>query len=146
METLPAQLARIARPGVLSLAMMMASQTAPDVNKLAGHQLEARELAARDEWSSKNERMRDSLQSIISSSLVDGFSALQSSMSCQDDVNLISSATVAMSRKQFGSEEEIHKAQMAFPVTTKLKASGEDVRSVLRINQNGLHEYHNNLG
>jgi hypothetical protein len=51
-----------------------------------------------------------------------------------------------MSRKQFGSEEEIHKAQMAFPVTTKLKASGEDVRSVLRINQNGLHEYHNNLG
>jgi hypothetical protein len=72
-----------------------------EVNKLAGHQLEARELAARDEWSSKNEQMKDSLQSVIRSSLVDGFSALQSSMSRQDDVNLISSAAAVMSRKQF---------------------------------------------
>jgi hypothetical protein len=116
------------------------------VNKLAGRRLEARELAARDERSSKNERMRDSLQSVIRSSLVDGFSALQSSLSRQDDVNLISSAAAAMSRKQFRSEEEMHEAQKAFPVTTKLKASGEDVRSVLRINQKGLREYRNNLG
>ena len=40
-----------------------------------------------------------------------------------------------MSRKQFRSEEEMHEAQKAFAVTTKLKASGEDVHSVLRINQ-----------
>ena len=117
-----------------------------DVNKLAGRQLEARELATRDELSSKNERMRDSLQSIIRSSLVDGFSSLQSSSSCRDDVNLISSAAAAMSRKQFRSEEEMHEAQKAFAVTTKLKASGEDVRSVLRINQKGSREYRNKLG
>ena len=47
--------------------------TKKDVNKLAGHRLEARELEARDEWSSKNEWMRDFLQSIIHSLLVDGF-------------------------------------------------------------------------
>jgi hypothetical protein len=93
-----------------------------EVNKLAGRRLEARELAARDERSSKNERMRDSLQSVIRSSLVDGFSALQSSSSRQDNVNLISSVAAAMSRKQFRSEEEMHEAQKAFPVTTKLKA------------------------
>jgi thioredoxin-like negative regulator of GroEL len=117
-----------------------------DVNKLAGRRLEARELATRDELSSKNERMRDSLQSIIRSSIVDGFSSLQSSSSCRDDVNLISSAAAAMSRKQFRSEEEMHEAQKAFAVTTKLKASGEDVRSVLRINQKGSREYRNKLG
>jgi hypothetical protein len=90
--------------------------------------------------------MRDSLQSVIRSSLVDGISALQSSSSRQDDVNLISSAAAAMSRKQFRSEEEMHEAQKAFAVTTKLKASGEDVRSVLRINQKGSREYRNKLG
>ena len=120
--------------------------TMKEVNKLAGRRLEERELAARDERSSKNERMRDSLQSVIRSSLVDGFSALQSSSSRQDNVNLISSIAAAMSRKQFRSEEEMHEAQKAFPVTTKLKASGEDVRSVLRINQKGLREYRNKLG
>jgi hypothetical protein len=71
---------------------------------------------------------------------------LQSSSSCQDNMNLISSVATAMSRKQFRSEEEMHEAQKAFPVTTKLKASGEDVRSVLRINQKGLREYRNKLG
>jgi hypothetical protein len=66
----------------------------------------------------------------------------------EDDENRMSAAAAFMSRKQFRSEEEMHAAQRASTLTTKLKASGKNVREILNASSacKGKRAYQNNLG
>ena len=75
--------------------------------------------------------MRESLETIVKSSIQKGIASLKKLSTEVDDENVMSAATAFMSCKQFWNEEEMHAAQRASTLTTKLKASGKDVRKIL---------------
>jgi hypothetical protein len=119
-----------------------------DINKLAVKRGERSEMKARAKQASSDTQMRESLETIIKSSIQDGIASLKKSSSEVDDENVMSAAAAVMSRKQFWSEEEMHAAQRASTLTTKLKASGKDVREILNASSacKGKRAYQNNLG
>jgi hypothetical protein len=100
-------------------------------DKLAAKHGEMVDSKARMKQSSSDTRMRESLETIIKSSIYDGIASFQKSSLEVDDGNVISAAAAVMSFKQFWSEEEIHAAQRTTTLTTKLKASGNDVQEFL---------------
>jgi hypothetical protein len=59
----------------------------------------------------------------------------------------MSAAASVMSCKQFQSEKEMHAAQRTTTLTTKLRASGNDVQDFLNASSalKGKHAYRNNL-
>ena len=122
--------------------------TMKDIDKLAVKRGERAELKARAKQVSSDTRMRESLETIIKSSIQDGIASLKKSSSEVDDDNVMSAAAAFMSRKQFRSEEEMHAAQRASTLTTKVKASDKDVREILNANSacKGKRAYRNNLG
>jgi len=87
--------------------------TMKDIDKLAVKRGERSELKARAKQASSDTRMRESLETIIKSSIQDGIASLKKSSSEVDDDNMMSAAAAFMSRKQFRSEEEMHAAQRA---------------------------------
>ena len=97
-------------------------------------------MKARTKQASSNTRMRESLETIIKSSIQEGIASLKKSTTEVDDEKVMSA--------QFWSEEEMHAAQRASTLTTKLKASGKDVRKILNASSEckGKHVYRNNLG
>jgi hypothetical protein len=90
--------------------------------------------------------MRESLETIIKSSIHDGIGFLQKLSSEVNNENVISAATTVI-RKRFWSEEEMHEAQRTTTLTTKLKASGNDVQEFLNASSalKGKRAYRNNL-
>jgi hypothetical protein len=119
-----------------------------DVDKLVVKRGERTEMKARAKQASSDTRLRESLDTIIKSSIQDGIASLKKSSTEVEDENVMSLAATFMSRKQFRSEEEMHAAQRASTLTTKLKASGKDVREILNASSacKGKRAYRNNLG
>jgi hypothetical protein len=119
-----------------------------DIDKLAVKRGERTKMKARSKQASSNTRMRESLDTIIKSSIQDGIASLKKSSSEVDNENLMSAAATVMSCKQFRGEEKMHLAQRASTLTTKLKASGKDVRKILNASWacKGMRAYQNNLG
>ena len=105
-------------------------------------------MKTRAKQASSNTKLRESLETIIKSSIQDGIAFLNKSSSEVADENVMSAAATFMSRKRFQSEEEMHAAQRASTLTTKLKASGKDVREILNASSacKGKSAYRNNLG
>jgi hypothetical protein len=122
--------------------------TMKDINKLAVKRGERSEMKARAKQASSDTRMRESLETIIKSSIQDGIASIKKSSTEVEDENVMSAAAAFMSRKKFRSEEEMHAAQRASTLTTKLKASGKDVREILNASSacKGKRAYRNNLG
>jgi hypothetical protein len=120
--------------------------TMKDIDKLAAKHGEIVELKARTKQSSSDTRMRESLETIIKSSIHDGIVSLQKLSSEVDNGNGMSAATTVMSHKQFWSDEEMHAAQRTTK-KTKLKASGNDVQEFLNASNalKGKRTYRNNL-
>ncbi len=118
-----------------------------DINKLAAKHGEMAELKSRMKQSSSDTQMRESLETIIKSSIHDGIGSLQKLSSEVDNGNVMSAATTVMSRKQFWSEEEMHAAQRTTSLTMKLKASGNVVQDFLNARSalKGKRAYWNNL-
>jgi hypothetical protein len=75
--------------------------------------------------------MRESLETIVKSSIQKGIASLKKLSTEVDDENVMSAATAFMSCKQFWNEEEMYTGQRASALTIKLKASGKDVRKIL---------------
>jgi hypothetical protein len=100
-----------------------------------------KQSSATDTWT------RESLETIIKSSIHDGIASIQKSFSEVDNGNGMSADAAVMSCKQFWSEEEMHVAQRATTLTTKLKASGNDVQEVFNASSalKGKRTYRNYL-
>ena len=64
-----------------------------------------------------------------------------------DNQNVMSATAAFMSRQQLRSEEEMHAAQRASTLTTKMKSSGMDLREVFNASSacKGKRAYQNNL-
>ena len=119
-----------------------------DIDKLAVKCGERTEMKAGAKLASSDTQMRESLESIVKSSIQKEIASLKKSSTEVDDENVMSVAATFMSCKQFWSEEEMHNAQRASTLTTKLKASGKDVREILNASSEckGKRAYRNNLG
>jgi hypothetical protein len=119
--------------------------TIKDINKLAAGEMV--ELKARTKQSSSDTRMRESLETIIKSSIHDGIASLQKLPSDVDDGSVMSAAAAVMSCKQYWSEEEMHATQRTTTLTTKLEAFGNDVQEFLNASSalKGKQAYRNNL-
>jgi hypothetical protein len=83
----------------------------------------------------------------LSNSVKSGIKSLQSTNSLVNKTNVLSAAAGHLSRMQMPSEEELHTIQQNVMLTTKLRASGSDIRQTLnqdprkkgkRHSQNGL--------
>ena len=68
---------------------------------------------------------------ILLSSVKQGFESLSKSTSSLDKSNVLSSAAGHLSRQLMPSEEELHSLQQYCCLTTKLRATGADVRQAL---------------
>ena len=121
--------------------------TMKDIDKLAVKRGEMAEMKARAKQASSDTRMKETLETIIKSSIQDGIASLKKSSSEVDNQNVMSVAAAFMSRQQFRSEEEMHAAQRASTLTTMMKSSGMDLREVLNASSacKGKRAYRNNL-
>jgi hypothetical protein len=92
-------------------------------------------------------RVFANLGNLLSNSVKSGIESLQSTNSLVNKTNVLSAAAGHLSRMQMPSEEELHAIQQNVTLTTKLRASGADLRQTLnqdprkkgkRHSQNGL--------
>jgi hypothetical protein len=122
--------------------------TMKDIDKLAVKHGEMTEMKARAKQVSSDTQMRESLETIIKSSIQDGIVSLQNSSLKVGNGNVMSAAAVVMSWQQFWSEEKMHATQRASTLTIKLKASCKDVHGILNASSacKGKRAYQNNLG
>lgn len=67
----------------------------------------------------------------IKSAVVDGMYSLIQSSSTVKSADILSAGAAQLSKTGMRSEEELHRLQQRLPLTTKLNASGGDVRSAL---------------
>jgi hypothetical protein len=87
------------------------------------------------------------LGTMIASYVSEDFKLLSSSNSRLDKNNVLSAASGRLLRLQLPSEEELHSIQQHVPLTTKLQATGVDVRDFQNANprKKGQRHYHNGL-
>jgi len=89
------------------------------------------ELKARERIPDVDKRAHMNFAAVLSSSVKQGFQSLSKSNSSLDESNVLSSAAGHLSRQQMPSEEELHSLQQYCRLTTKLRATGADVRQAL---------------
>ena len=82
----------------------------------------------------------------IKSAVVDGMNSLIQSCSTVRSADILSAGAAQLSKTGMRSEEELHHLQRRLPLTTKLNASGGDVRSaLLHPLSKGARHYQNRL-
>ena len=82
----------------------------------------------------------------IKSAVVDGMNSLIQSCSTVRSADILSAGAAQLSKTGMRSEEELHHLQRRLPLTTKLNASGGDVRSAhMHPLSKGARHYQNRL-
>ena len=114
-----------------------------DIQAMANKKLRLDEMKTRERIPNTDQCSMKNLGTMIASSVSEGFKLLSSSNSRLDENNVLSAATGQLSRLQLPSEEELHSIQQHVPLTTKLQATGVDVRDFHR--KNGKRHYQNGL-
>ena len=105
--------------------------TEKDIVTMGLDKLRKDELKARERVPDLDQRAHMNFAAILSSSVKQGFESLSKSNSSLDESNVLSSAAGHLSRQQMPSEEELHSLQHYCHLTTKLRATGADVRQAL---------------
>ena len=90
------------------------------------------ELKARERVPDLDQRAHVNFAAILSSSVKQGFESLSKSNSSLVERNVLSSAAGNLSRQQMPSEVELHSLQQYRHLTTKLRATGADVRPIVK--------------
>ncbi len=118
-----------------------------DIIPMATKKLCGDELKARERVPDKDVRAHNNFTQILLSSVQKGIESLRNSNSSLDKKNVLSATSGHMSRLQMPSKEELHSLQQNLPLTTRLLATGADVRHALNADprKKGKRHHQNNL-
>lgn len=117
-----------------------------DVQCMAVAKAQKDEIKARQLAPDTKRRALINFGALLSNSVKNGIENLRRTDSIVDETNVLSAAAGHLSRLQMPSEEELHSIQQFVPLTTKLQASGGDVRQVLNANPRKKGKRHSQNG
>jgi hypothetical protein len=120
--------------------------TEKDVQAMAIKKAQKDEIKARQLAPETERRALINFGALLSSSVKNGIKNLRRSNSSINETNPLSAAAGNLSRLQMPSKEELHSIQQIAPLTTKLCASGGDVRQVLNANPRKKGKRHSQNG
>jgi hypothetical protein len=99
-----------------------------DIQKMAALKLRADELKARRCVPDTDAHSVANFGRLLAGAFRDGVASLTTSKSEHNENNIFSSAAGHLSRLQMLSEEELHSLQQRVPLSTRLRATGRDIR------------------
>jgi len=99
-----------------------------DIIPMGTNRLRTDELKARERIPNTDERAHVNFAEILATSVKRGFESLSKSSSDLSEKNVLAASAGPMSKQQMPSEEELHSLQKTHPLTSRLRATGADVR------------------
>ena len=114
-----------------------------DIQKMAALKLRADKLKARGHVPNKDARSVMNFVGLLAGAFWDGVASLTRSKSEHSNSNIFSSAAGHLSWLQMPSEEELHSLQQRVPLSTRLWATGRDIRDATNADPRKKGKRHN---
>ena len=120
--------------------------TEKDIQAMAIKKTQKDDLYARQLVPDAERRAFANLGNLLSNSVKSGITSLQSTNSLVNKTNVLSAVAGHLSRMQMPSKEELHTIQQNVMLTTKLRASGSDLRQTLNQDPRKKGKWHSQNG